>query len=101
MCVSCSNSSRRSCAARPAANAGVVHSGRAPETGTLVVSRRQNARFSIRTRSLPQMRAAILPDFGQPLRLEDVPQPEPGADEVLIEVEACGVCHSDLHIVDG
>ena len=47
------------------------------------------------------MRAAILPDFGQPLRLEELPRPEPGADEVVIEVEACGVCHSDLHIVDG
>ena len=47
------------------------------------------------------MRAAILPDFGQPLALEDVPRPVPEADEVLIQVEACGVCHSDLHIAHG
>jgi len=47
------------------------------------------------------MKAAILPDFGQPLRIEDVPTPVPGADEVLIQVEACGVCHSDLHIAHG
>ena len=47
------------------------------------------------------MRAAILPDFGQPLALEDVPRPEPEADEVLLQVEVCGVCHSDLHIAEG
>lgn len=47
------------------------------------------------------MRAAILPALGQPLALEDVADPTPEADEVLIRVEACGVCHSDLHIVDG
>ncbi|HEY2927324.1 alcohol dehydrogenase catalytic domain-containing protein [Piscinibacter sp.] len=47
------------------------------------------------------MKAAILPDFGQPLALEDVPRPVPETDEVLIEVEVCGVCHSDLHIAHG
>jgi len=47
------------------------------------------------------MKAAILLAFGQPLSLEDVPRPVPEADEVLIAVEACGVCHSDLHIADG
>lgn len=47
------------------------------------------------------MRAAVLTDFGKPLALEDVPIPDPLADEVLIEVLACGVCHSDLHIADG
>ncbi|MFL6665075.1 MAG: alcohol dehydrogenase catalytic domain-containing protein [Rhizobacter sp.] len=47
------------------------------------------------------MRAAILPAFGEPLRIEDVDAPTPAADEVLLEVEVCGVCHSDLHIIDG
>ena len=47
------------------------------------------------------MRAARLHDFGQALRLEDVPEPEPRADEVLLRVHACGVCHSDLHIARG
>lgn len=47
------------------------------------------------------MRAALLYKFGEPLQLEDVPRPEPGAGEVLLEVEACGVCHSDLHIALG
>ena len=47
------------------------------------------------------MKAAVLQAFGQPLALLDLPTPEPLADEVLIKVMACGVCHSDLHIVDG
>jgi propanol-preferring alcohol dehydrogenase len=47
------------------------------------------------------MRAAVLQAFGQPLVLHDLPMPVPLADEVLVKVEACGVCHSDLHIVDG
>jgi len=38
---------------------------------------------------------------GEPPVLEDVPRPEPEPGEVLIEVEACGVCRTDLHIVDG
>jgi len=36
-----------------------------------------------------------------PLRLADVPIPEPAADEVLIKVQACGVCRTDLHVVEG
>jgi alcohol dehydrogenase, propanol-preferring len=47
------------------------------------------------------MKAAVLHEFKTPLALEDVPRPEAGADEVLIEVEVCGVCHSDLHVADG
>lgn len=47
------------------------------------------------------MKAAVLGDFGKPLVIEDIPVPEPQADEVLIEVLACGVCHSDLHIIEG
>jgi len=47
------------------------------------------------------MKAAILREFKQPLTIEDIPKPEPGPDEVLIKVEAAGVCHSDLHIAEG
>jgi alcohol dehydrogenase, propanol-preferring len=47
------------------------------------------------------MKAAVLHAFKTPLALEDVPRPEAGDDEVLIEVEVCGVCHSDLHVADG
>jgi len=47
------------------------------------------------------MKAAILQEFKKPLVVEEVSRPELQADEVLIRVEACGVCHSDLHIADG
>src|SRR5216684_86809 len=47
------------------------------------------------------MKAAVLHSFKTPLSLEEVARPEAGADEVLIEVEVCGVCHSDLHVADG
>lgn len=47
------------------------------------------------------MKAAVLHAFKTPLSLEEVARPEAGADEVLIEVEVCGVCHSDLHVADG
>lgn len=47
------------------------------------------------------MKAAVLHEFKTPLSLEEVACPTPGADEVLIEVEVCGVCHSDLHVADG
>lgn len=45
------------------------------------------------------MKAAVLHQFGQQLSVEETPRPVPGADEVLIKVEACGVCHSDLHMI--
>src|SRR5580692_7409635 len=47
------------------------------------------------------MKAAILHEIKTPLAIEDVEQPQPEAHEVLIEIEACGVCHSDLHVADG
>jgi propanol-preferring alcohol dehydrogenase len=47
------------------------------------------------------MKAAILREFKRPLTMEEVERPKPEAQEVLIEVEACGVCHSDLHVADG
>jgi propanol-preferring alcohol dehydrogenase len=47
------------------------------------------------------MKAAVLHEFKKPLVIEEVARPSPGPGEVLIEVEACGVCHSDLHVADG
>ena len=47
------------------------------------------------------MKAAVLREFKKPLAFEDIPRPSLDADEVLIKVEACGVCHSDLHVADG
>jgi len=47
------------------------------------------------------MKAAVLNEFKRPLAIEEVHPPKPEAQEVLIAVEACGVCHSDLHLADG
>jgi propanol-preferring alcohol dehydrogenase len=47
------------------------------------------------------MKAAILREFKTRLSMEEIAQPKPGAGEILIQVEACGVCHSDLHVADG
>ena len=43
----------------------------------------------------------VLHGAGEPLREEELPRPEPGDGELLLEVKACGVCRTDLHIVDG
>src|ERR671915_2480175 len=43
----------------------------------------------------------VLPGSRQPLQLRDLPDPEPGPGQVLLEVEACGVCRTDLHVLDG
>jgi propanol-preferring alcohol dehydrogenase len=47
------------------------------------------------------MRAMVLHTAGQPLLLEDRPVPTPSANQLLIKVLACGVCRTDLHLVDG
>jgi propanol-preferring alcohol dehydrogenase len=47
------------------------------------------------------MKAMILEMAGTPLILRDISRPEPHVGEVLIKIEACGVCRTDLHIVDG
>ena len=48
-----------------------------------------------------QMRAMVLEEPGQPLKWLEVPTPQPGPEQVLIRVHACGVCRTDLHVVDG
>lgn len=50
---------------------------------------------------ITKMRAAVLRKLRTPLKIETLPLPEPGPGQVLIRVAACGVCHSDLHAVDG
>src|SRR5690242_2368291 len=47
------------------------------------------------------MRAMVLEQPGEPLRLRDVASPTACDGQVLIRVAACGVCRTDLHIVDG
>lgn len=46
------------------------------------------------------MKAAIFYAAHEPLKVEEVPTPEPGAGEVLVHVAACGLCHTDLHYTD-
>jgi propanol-preferring alcohol dehydrogenase len=47
------------------------------------------------------MKAMVLHEAGQPLQRETLPSPRPAAREVLLRVLACGVCRTDLHVVDG
>lgn len=47
------------------------------------------------------MRAAVVPALGAPLRIEEVAVPEPGPGQILVKVEASGVCHTDLHAAKG
>ena len=49
----------------------------------------------------PGMHAMVLDAPGQPLHLASRPRPVPGPGQVLIAVRACGVCRTDLHLVDG
>src|SRR6187200_1901096 len=45
------------------------------------------------------MRAAILESAPGGVHIEEIPMPEPGAGEILVKVSACGVCHTDLHVM--
>jgi S-(hydroxymethyl)glutathione dehydrogenase / alcohol dehydrogenase len=48
-----------------------------------------------------KMRAAVLEEFGQPLVIQELDLAEPLAGEVLVRLEACGVCHTDLYTASG
>jgi propanol-preferring alcohol dehydrogenase len=50
---------------------------------------------------LRHMKAAFVSEFGKPLTIGELPVPEPGGGQVLIKIEACGVCHTDVHAADG
>jgi propanol-preferring alcohol dehydrogenase len=47
------------------------------------------------------MKAAVVKAFGKPLAIEEVPVPEPEADNIQVKIEASGVCHTDLHAAEG
>ena len=51
------------------------------------------------------MRAMIVrqpgPIADRPLRMEEVPDPSPGPGQILVEVRACGICRTDLHVIEG
>src|SRR5271154_6034454 len=50
---------------------------------------------------VPKMHAAVVEQFGKPLSLLEVDIPSPGAGQILVKTEACGVCGTDVHAVRG
>ncbi|MGB3860569.1 MAG: alcohol dehydrogenase catalytic domain-containing protein, partial [Candidatus Aminicenantaceae bacterium] len=51
------------------------------------------------------MKAMLLNKFAlidqNPLKLTDVPEPVPRAEDILIRINVCGICHTDLHTIEG
>jgi propanol-preferring alcohol dehydrogenase len=47
------------------------------------------------------MRAAVVPVLGSPLEIRDLPVPTPKPGQILVRIEACGVCHTDIHAARG
>src|SRR6476646_9030670 len=54
-----------------------------------------------RAKMAKMMKAAVVRSLGQPLTIEEVPVPEAGPSRIVVKVEACGVCHTDLHAASG
>jgi len=47
------------------------------------------------------MKAAVVRSFDAPLRIEDLPIPEPGPGEIVVKIETSGLCHTDIHAAHG
>lgn len=47
------------------------------------------------------MKAAVVTSFTAPLEVQDIPIPQPGEGQVLVRMEACGLCHTDIHAAHG
>jgi len=47
------------------------------------------------------MKAMVLQNQGEPLVMQEWSRPEPGSDQILIKIDACAVCRTDLHVCDG
>lgn len=47
------------------------------------------------------MQAAVVSEFNKELSLQSVPKPKPGPGQALVKIQACGVCHTDLHAAQG
>src|SRR3569833_1401871 len=47
------------------------------------------------------MKAAVVTDFSKPLEIQDLPIPEPGPGQLLVRIEASGLCHTDIHAAHG
>src|SRR6266545_4754253 len=87
---------RRTQSPRPAA-------GRSARRGRRFLPRcgRRNPLRCTRQPSGGVMRAAVVNTFGEPLVIENRPVPEPGPGQVLVRIEASGVCHTDIHAAHG
>ncbi|MGP4110779.1 alcohol dehydrogenase catalytic domain-containing protein [Streptomyces sp. 4N509B] len=73
-----------------------------PDATTHDVATHDVAADDVATREGPSvMRAAVLPAPRKPLRIETRPVPRPGPGELLVRVRAAGVCHTDLHLIEG
>src|SRR5208282_4448287 len=57
--------------------------------------------MAFRGRRMSAMRAMVLDRPKTPLVLRERPVPQPAPGEILLEIAACGVCRTDLHVVDG
>ena len=53
------------------------------------------------TRAVDTMRAAIVHDFSEPARIEELPKPVAGPGEIVVRIEASGLCHTDIHAAHG
>jgi propanol-preferring alcohol dehydrogenase len=69
-----------------------------PALNEAIIVLTPNERESVMAKS---MRAAVCREFGTPLVIQDLPIPVPKPHEILIKVQACGVCHTDLHAITG
>src|ERR1044072_7136521 len=47
------------------------------------------------------MKAAVVHEFGAPLQIEEIPTPTPGDGEIVVKIEASGLCHTDIHAAHG
>ena len=57
--------------------------------------------FPAHRAKIENVRAMLFDSIGSPLRPADIPVPEPGPGQLLLRVHACGVCRTDLHLLDG
>ena len=67
---------------------------------TAVLDQSKNKSLKREVRS-GKMHAAVVEQFGKPLVLQEWDIPSPGAGQILVKTEACGVCHTDLHAANG
>lgn len=75
--------------------------GKGARVASFVDSGTHGVSFLRKVESEAAMRAMLMEASRAPLALREAPTPEPGAGEVLVRVLACGVCRTDLHVLDG